>query len=120
MSLRRTKLTSLAALAAAAATFAPGRARASGPLEYPDHGAASFGRGGAWVATATDPLAVHFNPATLPTQASGMSLDLNIPYNDTCYVRTNPGDAATGPIQGNAATADPNTTIIYKKQCNET
>jgi long-chain fatty acid transport protein len=92
-------------------------ARASNPLEYPDNGAAAFARGGAWLATANEPIAAHYNPAALATQASGMSLDLSLVYNKVCYVRKGPGNQPTGPTQGqNEENGDSNE---YQKACNQ-
>jgi len=105
----------LASLAIAALTATAGRAHASGPLEYPDNGSASFSRGGAWLATATDPIAAHYNPAGLVTQSSGASLEMNFAFNKVCFDRRNPGDAPTGP---NQATNDTPGTPEYRPACN--
>src|SRR5512132_4472257 len=86
-----------AACAGGALVFMASRAAASTPLEYPDNGASAFSRGGAWLATASDPLAAHYNPAAMATQRSGFELDLLLAYNSVCFSRKNPGNAQTGP-----------------------
>ena len=93
-------------------------ARASNPLEYPDNGGAAFSRGGAWLATATDPLAAHYNPAAMATQKSGFELGLLFAYQSICFQRRNPGNAETGPRQGNLKTVG--TTPRYIAVCNNT
>src|SRR5688572_10800634 len=87
-----------AATGSALASLAPS-AFASNPLEYPDNGTAAFSRGGAWLATGTDPIAVHYNPAAIATQSSGFSLDVLFAYQSVCFQRRNPGNEPTGPIQ---------------------
>jgi long-chain fatty acid transport protein len=72
-------------------------AYASNPLEYPDSGSAAFSRGGAWLATASDPIAVHFNPAALVTQASGFSIEQQLAFTHTCFDRRGPGNTRIGP-----------------------
>jgi hypothetical protein len=85
---------SLLALAAFAATA---NARASNPLEYPDNGSAAFSRGGAWLAVANEPIATHYNPAGLATQASGFSVEAELALPHTCFDRRGPGNAPVGP-----------------------
>lgn len=104
----------LASLAIAALTATAGQAHASGPLEYPDNGSASFSRGGAWLATATDPIAAHYNPAGLVTQSSGASLEMNFAFNKVCFDRLNTSDAPTGPNQGVNDTPG----VEYRPACN--
>jgi long-chain fatty acid transport protein len=72
-------------------------AQASNPLEYPDNGSASFSRGGAWLATANEPIAAHYNPAALATQGSGFSVEQNLNFAKVCYDRRGPGGAPEGP-----------------------
>jgi hypothetical protein len=72
-------------------------ARASNPLEYPDNGSAAFSRGGAWLAVADEPIATHYNPAGLATQASGFSIEQQLAFPHTCFDRKNPGNAPAGP-----------------------
>jgi long-subunit fatty acid transport protein len=104
-----------AAAGSALASVAP-QALASNPLEYPDNGTAAFSRGGAWLATANEPIAAHYNPAALATQGSGFSLDLLFAYQSVCFQRRNPGNAPTGPIQENNPTTG--TGPQYLTACN--
>ncbi|HEY6557917.1 MAG TPA: hypothetical protein VI072_11620 [Polyangiaceae bacterium] len=107
----------LAASAASACVALTLPAFASNPLEYPDNGAAAFSRGGAWLATATDPLAAHYNPAAMVTQGNGVSLDFLFAYNRVCYSRRNPGNQYTGPMQSTAP--DTGAAARYSPVCNE-
>ena len=93
-------------------------AAASGPLEYPDNGASAFSRGGAWLATATDPLAAHYNPAAMATQSSGFELGLLFAYQSVCYSRKNSGNIDVGPNQANRP--DPGGSVHYEPVCNHT
>jgi long-subunit fatty acid transport protein len=99
------------------ASVAP-HASASNPLEYPDNGASAFSRGGAWLATATDPLAAHYNPAAMATQSSGFELGLLFAYQDVCFARKNPGNQDVGPIQRRSP--DPGESPRYAAVCNQT
>jgi long-subunit fatty acid transport protein len=92
------RLVTAACAGSALASVAPA-ALASGPLEYPDNGTAAFSRGGAWLATGTDPIAAHYNPAAMATQGSGFSLDLLFAYQEVCYRRRGPGNTPAGPLQ---------------------
>ena len=74
-----------------------GRASASTALEFPDNGVAQFSRGGAWLATATNPIAGYYNPAALSTQATSFGIGLNLVFQTICYQRTGPGNEAVGP-----------------------
>jgi long-chain fatty acid transport protein len=87
-------------------------ARASNPLEYPDNGSASFSRGGAWLAVANEPIATHYNPAGLATQASGFSVEQQLAFPHVCFDRRGPGDAMVGPNQ----VGSPN--YQYRPVCN--
>jgi len=93
-------------------------ALASNPLEYPDNGADAFSRGGAWLATATDPLAAHYNPAAMAAQRNGVEVDILLAYNSVCYLRKNPGNAPTGPDQD--TNPDVGTAARYITACNQT
>ena len=87
-------------------------ASASNPLEYPDNGSAAFSRGGAWLAVANEPIATHYNPAGLATQASGFSIEQQLAFPHTCFDRRGPGDTFVGP-------SDVGTPIYqYRKVCN--
>jgi long-chain fatty acid transport protein len=70
-------LTSLAAASAAA----------SNVTEFPDNGSEQMGRGGAWVARASDPLATLYNPAGLAGQPTKLTLQANLPFAQTCFHR---------------------------------
>src|SRR5687768_11516660 len=109
------RLVTAACAGSALASVAP-TALASGPLEYPDNGTAAFSRGGAWLATGTDPIAAHYNPAAMATQASGFSLDLLFAYQEVCYLRRNPGNQPTGPVQG--ASTEVGQQLRYVTACN--
>ncbi|HVU04714.1 MAG TPA: hypothetical protein VHE30_23335 [Polyangiaceae bacterium] len=80
----------VAAVAASAAFVVSSPAHASNPLEYPDNGSASFSRGGAWLATANEPIATHYNPAALAIQGSGVSIEQNLAFDKVCYDRRGP------------------------------
>jgi long-subunit fatty acid transport protein len=62
-------------------------ARASNVTEFPDNGSEQQGRGGAWVARASDPLATTFNPAGLAGQPSRITLQSNVIFQHTCFTR---------------------------------
>jgi long-chain fatty acid transport protein len=79
-------------------------ALASSALEYPDNGSAQFSRGGAWLATANEPIATHYNPAALATQASGFSIEQQLNFQRVCYDRHGRNGApetlsSTSPLQ---------------------
>jgi long-chain fatty acid transport protein len=80
-----------------AAIASPRPSSASNPLEYPDNGSASFSRGGAWLAVASDPIATHLNPAGLATQASGFSVEQQLALPHTCFDRRGPRGSIIGP-----------------------
>jgi long-chain fatty acid transport protein len=117
----------LAAFVGGAALLVAPAARASSPLEYPDNGSAAFSRGGAWLAVGNEPIAAHYNPAALATQASGFSLEQQLNFNKVCYDRRGPGNALAGPnMQVTApdpsAPNDPTKTVpglSYLPVCNE-
>src|SRR5215471_4153395 len=90
----------LATLIGGAVVFGSSSARASNPLEYPDNGSAAFSRGGAWLAVANEPIATHYNPAALATQASGFSIEAQLAFPHTCFDRRGPGNAVVGPNDG--------------------
>jgi hypothetical protein len=82
--------TCLAATALTAVCLVSPRADASSAIEFPDNGVAQFSRGGAWLATATDPIAAYYNPAALVTQPSGAQLGMNLVHQSMCFTRLNP------------------------------
>ncbi|MBK7580556.1 MAG: outer membrane protein transport protein [Myxococcales bacterium] len=77
-----------------------GVAHASSALEYPDNGVAQFSRAGAWLATATDPIAGFYNPAGLATQATSFGIGLNLAFQTICFDRKGPGGTEIGPSKG--------------------
>lgn len=93
-------VTAASAVAAFAATSAlEGAARASSVTEFPDNGSEQMGRGGAWIARASDPLATFFNPAGLAGQDSRVTLQSNINVHHTCFTRVKAaGDTSTEPL----------------------
>jgi len=92
----RVDMVRAASVLAVCSLFAP-TALAESPLEYPDNGAASFARGGAWLAVGSEPIATHYDPAALAIQSSGASIDTALTYGHTCFSRRGPGGAETGP-----------------------
>ena len=62
-------------------------AAASDVTEFPDNGSEQMGRGGAWVARASDPLATMYNPAGLAGQPTKLTLQVNLPFSVTCFHR---------------------------------
>lgn len=58
-------------------------------IEFPDNGATSMGRGGAFVARADDPTAIYYNPAGLARQKGFFFLlDNRLSQNTVVYQRT--------------------------------
>lgn len=62
-------------------------ARASNVTEFPDNGSEQLGRGGAWVARASDPVAAFYNPAGLAGQRTRITAQLNLVHQETCFAR---------------------------------
>jgi long-chain fatty acid transport protein len=60
---------------------------ASNVTEFPDNGSEQLGRGGAWIARASDPLAAFYNPAGLAGQPTRLTLQANIVFGQTCFKR---------------------------------
>ncbi len=69
------------------ATLLASGARASNITEVPDIGTEQMARGGAWVARASDPLAVAFNPAGLAGQPTRITLQENVSFRSSCFTR---------------------------------
>lgn len=87
----------VASASIACALLAPAAARASNVTELPDNGSEQMGRGGAWVARASDSLATFYNPAGLAGQASRVTLQANLVLHDTCFSRVKAaGDTTFG------------------------
>lgn len=63
------------------------RAMASNVMEFPDNGSEQLGRGGAWIARASDPLAAFYNPAGLAGQPTRATLQANLVFSQTCFSR---------------------------------
>jgi long-chain fatty acid transport protein len=78
----------VAAVLAISSILAPRAARATNVEEFPDNGSEQEGRGGAWVARASDPLATFYNPAGLAGQPTRLTLQANISTQSTCFTRT--------------------------------
>src|ERR1700679_2670159 len=76
-----------AAAVLAALTLAPRFAHATSVEEFPDNGSEQEGRGGAWVARASDPLAAFYNPAGLAGQPTRLILQANFGSQRTCFTR---------------------------------
>lgn len=75
--------------------LSPRTARASGVMEFPDNGSEQEGRGGAWVARASDPLATFYNPAGLAGQPTRLTLQANLSEQHTCFARVRAADDTT-------------------------
>jgi long-chain fatty acid transport protein len=86
---RATWLLGLALLAASS------HAHATGVIEFPDNGSEQQGRGGAWVARASDPLAAFYNPAGLAGQDTRLTLQANIIFRQTCFTRVKAANDTT-------------------------
>lgn len=81
--------------------FAERDALASNVMEVPDNGSEQMGRGGAWVARASDPLATVYNPAGLAGQPSRVTIQSNILFHETCFTRLQAaGDTSLDPLVG--------------------
>src|SRR5687768_11821986 len=75
------------ALTALCLLLAAPEADASNVTEFPDNGSEQMGRGGAWIARASDPLATIFNPAGLAGQRTALTLQNNFIFHNTCFTR---------------------------------
>jgi long-subunit fatty acid transport protein len=64
-------------------------------MEFPDNGSEQEGRGGAWVARASDPLAAFYNPAGLAGQQTRLTLQANISTQNTCFTRVKAANDTT-------------------------
>jgi long-chain fatty acid transport protein len=81
------RVRSVAAILAAFLLVTPRAARASNVLEYPEEGNEATGRGGAWVARATDPVALATNPAGLAGQPLRLSVGEDLAFRRACFTR---------------------------------
>ncbi|MDB4942592.1 MAG: hypothetical protein JWP97_2126 [Labilithrix sp.] len=87
-------------------------ARASNVTEFPDNGSEQMGRGGAWVARASDPLATIFNPAGLAGQETKLTLQSAIIFEHTCFTRVKSAiDTTADPLVGPGG--------VYPRVCND-
>ena len=84
-------------------------AHATDVQDFPDIGTEPLGRGGAWVARATNPLATLQNPAGLAGQKSGVLANVHLVFNKVCFLRQGAGQKLALPPDG----------IDYPEVCNE-
>jgi long-chain fatty acid transport protein len=69
--------------------------------EFPDNGSEQEGRGGAWVARASDPLAAFYNPAGLAGQPTRITIQANFSSQHTCFTRVKAaGDPTADGVTG--------------------
>jgi long-chain fatty acid transport protein len=85
-----------------ALVFSPRDARASNVTEVPDNGSEQMGRGGAWVARASDPLATTFNPAGLAGQPSRLTIQSSFIFHHTCFTRIKAANDTSVDLLANA------------------
>jgi hypothetical protein len=76
-----------ASLAIAFVHSAARSSHATNAMEIPDVGAEQLGRGGAWVARASGPLAAFFNPAGLAGQDTRLVLEDSVVVRHACFTR---------------------------------
>lgn len=101
----------LVALCVSGVVGASREAHATGVSEFPDNGSEQQGRGGAWVARASDPLATIFNPAGLAGQPSRITIQSNVNWENTCFSRIKAAnDTSQDPLVRSDGT--------YPKVCN--
>jgi long-chain fatty acid transport protein len=108
---------------ALAAFFGARGASATTVLETGDNGSEQMGRGGAWVARASDPLAAFYNPAGLAGQETRLTLQGNINLQSTCFTRFKALNDATIHENPTATTVAGQTVApgtSYQQVCNNT
>jgi long-chain fatty acid transport protein len=110
--MRRALRLSAALAISIGSVFGAGGARASNVEEFPDNGSEQQGRGGAWVARASDPLAAFYNPAGLAGQRTQFTLQANIAAQSTCFTRVK---AVNDPTANDGVGADGK----YPQVCND-
>ena len=94
--MRRLGWSRLASVCAGASFMATASvAAASSGLDSPESGVEQVGRGSAWLARATDPLAAYYNPAAMAFQATGVHLGAQLMFAKKCFTRSTV-DPATG------------------------
>jgi len=91
-------------------------ALASNITEFPDNGSEQMARGGAWVARASDPLATQYNPAGLAGQPTRLTLQINLPFAQTCFHRLR--DSAHGDGTADNVLLEPDG-LHYPKVCDD-
>lgn len=90
-----------AALLAGAGALVAQEARASNGLDSaPDIGAEQLGRGGAWVARASDPFAAYMNPAAMSFQSHGVAVGAHLIISNVCFTRLGPDGQPVSPGNG--------------------
>lgn len=98
---------------ALAALAAPSTALANG-FEFPSNGPEQFARGSAWLARASDPLAVYFNPAALSRNGTAAQVSANISVQKTCFDRRAAGSGNDNFVQ--VGTTAPQ---LYGRSCSD-
>jgi long-chain fatty acid transport protein len=93
-----------------------GVASANG-FEFPSNGTEQFGRGSAWLARASDPLATFYNPAALARNGNGISVTANVIWQKNCFDRSfkNPTTGQTDQVQVSGSGQGQ----IYGQVCND-
>jgi len=106
----RVQLRALAVVGAG--LFAARTVQASNVTEFPDNGSEQMGRGGAWLARASDPLAAFYNPAGLAGQDTKVTVQINLPFVQTCFTRVRAANdmSPADPLAPNG---------VYPKVCND-
>ncbi|MBK7583502.1 MAG: outer membrane protein transport protein [Myxococcales bacterium] len=89
------------------AFFVAKSASATDAQDFPDTGTEPLGRGGAWVARATNPLATFQNPAGLAGQRTGVLGNVHLVFNKVCFER-----------KGDGSKLDVPNGLDYPKVCN--
>lgn len=101
------------ALAALGLLTTPGVAEANG-FEFPSNGTESFGRGSAWLARATDPLATFYNPAALARNGNAASVSTNLIWQKACFQRR---DGGSDPVANGVTVGTQDQ--LYGQTCND-
>jgi long-chain fatty acid transport protein len=84
----RHSLARVAARVALALSLFPSSLARSAGFEFPDHGTAALGAGGAYVAAAADPTAIYYNPAGVAwLEGANVLLDSNLSFHDVSFRR---------------------------------
>ncbi|RYE73637.1 MAG: hypothetical protein EOO74_12725, partial [Myxococcales bacterium] len=102
------------ALVALGLVASPRVASANG-FEFPSNGTESFGRGSAWLARATDPLATFYNPAALARNGNAASVSSNLIWQKACFQRR---DGGSDPV-ANGVLVGSNAEQIYGQTCSD-